>query len=125
MCRLITAEIRAPPVQRPPSPVLKSQDVGGTIVGTCTDIEKSFFRPKPPIDPATVRPESILRKSLQHVKARQNQNADYYYLWEQLKSIRQDLFLQQINNEFTVKVHEYHARLALENVGLRKLLPQF
>uniref|UniRef100_A0A0D9V7J1 PCI domain-containing protein n=1 Tax=Leersia perrieri TaxID=77586 RepID=A0A0D9V7J1_9ORYZ len=82
-----------------------------TVKGTCQEIEKRYLRLTSAPDPSTVRPEDILEKALHMVETTQK---NYLYKCDQLKSIRQDLTVQRIQNELTVKVYETHARLALQ-----------
>ncbi|GAV77256.1 SAC3_GANP domain-containing protein [Cephalotus follicularis] len=82
-----------------------------TVKGTCQEIEKRYLRLTSAPDPSTVRPEEVLEQALQMV---QNSQKNYLYKCDQLKSIRQDLTVQRIRNQLTVKVYETHARLALE-----------
>lgn len=48
-----------------------------------------------------VRPEDVLEKALRMVETSEK---NYLYKYDQLKSIRQDLTVQRIQNELTVKV---------------------
>jgi len=89
-----------------------------TVKGTSQELEKQYLRLTSAPDPSTVRPETILKKSFQMLKDKWIKSPDYLYTCEQLKSVRQDLTVQRIKNEFTVEVYEYHARLALENNDL-------
>ncbi|KAK1256883.1 hypothetical protein QJS04_geneDACA024123 [Acorus gramineus] len=82
-----------------------------TVKGTCQEIEKRYLRLTSAPDPCTVRPEDVLEKALQMIQSSQK---NYLYKCDQLKSIRQDLTVQRIHNELTVKVYETHARMALE-----------
>uniref|UniRef100_A0A0K0D9P8 SAC3_GANP domain-containing protein n=1 Tax=Angiostrongylus cantonensis TaxID=6313 RepID=A0A0K0D9P8_ANGCA len=85
------------------------------VRGTCQNIEKSFFRLTTEPDPSQVRPPEILEKSLENVKVKYKSGAPYRYLSDQLRSIRQDLTVQRVRNNFTVLVYEINARIALEN----------
>jgi hypothetical protein len=73
-----------------------------------------FFRITDEVDPSTVRPLPVLERAFAAVKARYWDDEAYPYLCSQLKSIRQDLTLQNIKIPFTVAVYEEHARIALE-----------
>lgn len=49
------------------------------------------------------------------MRSKYKKKAEYSYLTSQLRSIRQDLTVQRIRNNFTVDVYEINARIALEN----------
>ena len=86
------------------------------LKGTCQTLEKSYVRLTAPPDPSTVRPENILTKSLDMIMNRLHDEGQAAYAWasDQLKSIRVDLRVQHIQNKFTIKVYEFHARSALK-----------
>ena len=86
------------------------------IIGTCTDLEKNYYRMIDTPDPSEVRPEYILKKSLHMLEEKwAKKSNNYKYFDEQFRSIRQDLTVQLIQNEFTVKVYETNAKIALES----------
>ena len=95
---------------RSPSPV----DTKGPIIGTCQALEKPYFRLTTTPNPKNVRPVSILKQTLELLKAKWKEEHDYGYICNQFKSLRQDLTVQHIKDEFTVRVYENHARIALE-----------
>ncbi|KAK5119552.1 hypothetical protein LTR85_007380 [Meristemomyces frigidus] len=103
-----------------PSPFLSSRDDSpeavptGPLVGTCQKLEKSYFRLTAPPAPDTVRPLPVLEKALHHIRSKWRKEHNYNYACDQLKSLRQDLTVQHVQNELTVKVYEAHARIALE-----------
>ncbi|EAW13381.1 SAC3/GANP domain protein [Aspergillus clavatus NRRL 1] len=90
----------------------------GPVVGRCQDLEKNYFRLTSAPNPDTVRPLPVLYQTLDLLKKKWKKDNNYGYICDQFKSLRQDLTVQRIRNEFTVSVYEIHARIALEKGDL-------
>lgn len=90
----------------------------GPVVGQCQDLEKKYFRLTAAPNPYSVRPLEVLEKTLDLLKKKWRKESNYSYICDQFKSLRQDLTVQHIKNEFTVNVYEIHARIALEKGDL-------
>lgn len=84
------------------------------IVGTSRELFKDYLRMTSEPDPRKIRPYAVLRETLEELKKRFREKASYNWINSQFKSLRQDLTVQRIKNEFTVSVYEIHARMALE-----------
>lgn len=90
----------------------------GPIVGTCQTLEKRYLRLTGPPVISQVRPEPVLHQTLDLLKKKWRKESNYSYICDQFKSLRQDLTVQHVKNEFTVSVYEIHARIALEKGDL-------
>jgi SAC3 family protein LENG8/THP3 len=67
-----------------------------------------------------VRPLEVLKKSLAHIKCQFIQNEDFEWANEQLKSVRQDITVQNLRCSFVLEVYETHARILLEHGDLNE-----
>ncbi|PCH44375.1 hypothetical protein WOLCODRAFT_138966 [Wolfiporia cocos MD-104 SS10] len=85
-----------------------------TIVGRSQEIFKDYLRLTSEPKPEQIRPFSVLQETLNQLKKRWREKVSYSWICSQFKSLRQDLTVQRIKNEFTVTVYEIHARMALE-----------
>ncbi|KAI9704857.1 MAG: hypothetical protein M1836_006637 [Candelina mexicana] len=90
----------------------------GPIVGRSQTLEKQYFRLTSAPNPDSVRPLPVLEQTLELLKLKWRKESNYAYICDQFKSLRQDLTVQHIKNEFTVNVYEIHARIALEKGDL-------
>ena len=64
---------------------------------------------------------NTLKMSFNFIKEKYNKNKDYSYIINQLKSIRQELLIQNIKNEFSIIVYEESVKLAIENNDIPNL----
>ncbi|KAJ5090535.1 hypothetical protein N7532_009219 [Penicillium argentinense] len=85
-----------------PTTPAEPQPAIGPVIGRCETLEKNYFRLTAPPNPDT----------------KWKQQGNYTYICDQFKSLRQDLVVQHIENDFTVNVYELHARIALEKGDL-------
>ncbi|AMD20436.1 HDL308Wp [Eremothecium sinecaudum] len=89
------------------------------VVGRCKTLEKQYLRLTSEPDPEKVRPLPVLGQAYQLIIHKyKKEHAKYAYVCDQFKSIRQDLKVQIIENDFTLKVYQTHARIALMNGDL-------
>ena len=87
------------------------------IVGTSRALEKQYLRiTGADLDPSMYRPPDVLHESFKYCMDKFNQTRNYVYIRDQLRSIRQDLTVQGIEDEFSVLVYETVTKLAIEHL---------
>eukprot|EP00371_Babesia_bovis_P000463 XP_001609110.1 SAC3/GANP family domain containing protein [Babesia bovis T2Bo] len=86
---------------------------GVAIVGVCEALEKPYLRLTAEPNPATVRPEHVLKRAFRHVFDEFMKTGNYKYIEEQFRSIRQDIQVQHIRSPFVAKLYATNARVAL------------
>jgi len=85
------------------------------IVGTCMEMEKQYIRLQSMPDPSTVRPERVLVKWAERLKVKYDTDeADWEWISDQFKAIRQDMVIQHIRNANSVLIYESNGRLAMQ-----------
>ncbi|KAG0684155.1 hypothetical protein C6P42_004402 [Pichia californica] len=85
------------------------------IIGLNTTLEKKYLRLTSQPNPESVRPLKILKLTLQLLFDKYFEGAKYNYLCDQCKSMRQDLTVQNIKQDFSILAYEFHSKLAIEN----------
>lgn len=87
------------------------------MIGTSTKLEKEYLRAHSEMinDSENVRPLHVLVNAYDFVKNKYKETKDYKYILNQLKSIRQDMLLQNIKNDFCVKVYETSTEISILN----------
>lgn len=108
----------SPNTPRTPHGDSPEPDKVGPVVGRSQKLEKRYFRLTSAPNPDDVRPLEVLRETLELLKKKWRSDGNYVYICDQFKSLRQDLTVQHIKNEFTTTVYEIHARIALEKGDL-------
>jgi hypothetical protein len=85
------------------------------IEGTCQDLEKPYYRLTEVPHPSEVRPQSVLKKSVALILKKWDDGVvDVHYVVDQFRSIRLDMKIQHIHNEFTVEVYEKNCLFCLK-----------
>lgn len=91
-------------------------DKNKPIIGLCEVLEKKYLRLTSEPDPYKVRPLRVLKNAFDWIVNKFVHNeCSYQYFCDQMKSIRQDLKVQMIENDFTANVYKTHARVALNS----------
>lgn len=86
------------------------------VQGSCSSLEKKYFRLTGPPDPRLVRPPHVLKAALDRVvHLYRAGKCDIHYAEDQLKAMRQDVTVQHVRGSLPVQIYEAHARACLEH----------
>ncbi|OIR58958.1 MAG: uncharacterized protein A8A55_0248 [Amphiamblys sp. WSBS2006] len=95
-----------------PLPLLRKHKAT-PLVGRSTKTEKSYFRLTTEPDPKDIRPLPVLKLAMKNIE-KHRKKKNYNYVLDQLRAVRQDITLQNIENAFAVYVYETNIRVAIE-----------
>eukprot|EP01117_Protostelium_nocturnum_P011830 TRINITY_DN4310_c0_g2_i4.p1 TRINITY_DN4310_c0_g2~~TRINITY_DN4310_c0_g2_i4.p1 ORF type:complete len:382 (-),score=137.55 TRINITY_DN4310_c0_g2_i4:40-1185(-) len=105
-----------------------SQQEGGErndieFIGTCTIMEKEYMRLTSKPISSLVRPQKLIEEWLPLLTQRfEEKEVNYNYFSDQMKSIRQDLTVQNIKNSFLCRVYFDHMKAASTNNDMQEFL---
>lgn len=102
------------PLPTKPMVSYTSEEYFAPVQGTSQQLEKSYFRLTSEPIPSNVRPQQTLERAWKYVLNKYRHGQPYTYFISQFKSIRQDLTVQHIQNDFTIHIYEINARVCLE-----------
>lgn len=87
----------------------------GVLYGRSYQIDKPYLRLTDSPNYSKIRPEIILKYSLHyHIQLYSTGKINYDNFISQIKSIRQDLTIQSIQNQFTLQVYQENCRISLK-----------
>lgn len=95
---------------------------GWLVEGRCQKVDKGYQRLTSAPSPDDVRPEPILRIALDRCCERWASAKNWAQIDSQLRSIRQDITVQQLRGPFAAHAYETCARLALEASDISQFL---
>ncbi|CCH62730.1 hypothetical protein TBLA_0I00720 [Henningerozyma blattae CBS 6284] len=95
---------------------IRTNKTDSIIVGCFQTISKPYMRLTSEPNPEFIRPIHILKKAYEtFLNEKINKEIEYSRFISEFKSIRQDLTIQRIRDEFTVKVYESNIEISIEN----------
>lgn len=95
---------------------IKNVTKDGVIVGTCTELYKEYMRLTAAPKSNLIRPLIILQSAFKFfINEYEEGIINYEQLLSQLRSIRQDLKIQMVQDDFTLTVYKTNVNISIDN----------